>query len=144
MEHHLLWIIAGFVLVIAELLTGTFYLLVFGVGAFAGAGVAAAGGGYLAQAVGACIVVLAGVWLVRRWHGKRQPGSAKDNFLDLGQPVVLESWVDAELRTARVTYRGTTWDARVAAGSHAEPGATLIINGQDGSTLLVGAAPKSH
>ena len=144
MEPYLLWIIAGFVLVIIELLSGTFYLLVIGVGAFAGAVVAAAGGGFLAQAVGACAVALAGTWLVRRWHRARQPASAKDNFLDLGQPVVLESWVDANSGTARVNYRGTTWDARVAAGTRPEPGATLIINGQDGSTLLVGAASSPN
>ncbi len=144
MEPYLAWIIAGFALVIIELLTGTFYLLVIGVGAFAGAAVAWAGGGYLAQAVGACAVALVGTWFVNRWHRGRQPGSVKDNFLDLGQPVVLESWVDAASGTARVTYRGTTWDARVAAGARPEPGATLVINGQDGSTLLVGTAPASN
>lgn len=144
MEPYLAWIVAGFVLVIVELMTGTFYLLVIGVGAFAGAAVAWAGGGYLAQAIGACAVALAGTWIVNRWHRARQPGSAKDDFLDLGQPVVLEAWVDAGTRTARVRYRGTTWDARVAADAHAEPGMTLIINGQDGSTLLVGAAPSSN
>jgi membrane protein implicated in regulation of membrane protease activity len=143
MEPYLLWIVAGFILVIMELVTGTFYLLVIGVGAFAGAIVAAVGGGYLAQAIGACVVALAGTWFVNRWRRMRQPGSARDNFLDLGQPVVLESWVDAGSRTARVKYRGTTWDARVEAGAHAELGATLIINGQDGSTLLVGATPPS-
>lgn len=144
METYLAWIIAGFLLVIIELLTGTFYLLVIGVGAFAGAAVAWAGGGYLAQAVGACAVALAGTWLVNRWHRARTPGSAKDNFLDLGQAVVLESWVDAASGTARVKYRGTTWDARVAAGVRPEPGATLVIHGQDGSTLLVGTAPPSN
>ncbi len=34
MEMWLIWLIAGFVLVIAELVTGTFYLLVVGLGAF--------------------------------------------------------------------------------------------------------------
>jgi len=144
MEPYLLWIIAGFALVIVELVTGTFYLLVIGGGAFAGAAVAAAGGGYLLQAVGACAVALAGTWWVSRWHRTRRPGSAKDNFLDLGQAVVLESWIDKGTRTARVTYRGTTWDAKVASGSNPEPGTTLIITGQDGSTLLVGAAPPSN
>jgi membrane protein implicated in regulation of membrane protease activity len=144
MEPYLAWIVAGFALVIIELLTGTFYLLVIGVGAFAGAAVAWAGGGYFAQAVGACAVALVGTWLVNRWHRARGPGSTKDNFLDLGQPVVLESWVDAPSGTARVKYRGTTWDARVDAGTPAEPGATLVIHGQDGSTLLVGGAPPSN
>jgi membrane protein implicated in regulation of membrane protease activity len=144
MEPYLAWVIAGFALVIIELLTGTFYLLVIGVGAFAGAAVAWAGGGYLAQAVGACAVALVGTGLVNRWHKKRQPADPKDNFLDLGHSVVLESWVDRGLGLARVQYRGTTWDARVTAGAQAEPGATLIINGQDGSTLLVSAAPVSN
>ena len=74
MEPYLAWIVAGFVLVIVELLTGTFYLLVIGVGAFAGAAVAWAGGGYLAQAVGACAVALAGTWFVNRWHRTRAAG----------------------------------------------------------------------
>jgi len=145
MEPYVAWIVAGFLLVIVELLTGTFYLLVIGVGAFAGAAVAWAGGGYLAQAVGACAVALVGAALVRRWHATQQKDSgAKDNFLDLGQPVVFESWVDALSRTARVQYRGTSWDAKVAAGTHAEAGTTLIINGQDGSTLYVGAVPPAR
>jgi membrane protein implicated in regulation of membrane protease activity len=144
MEPYLLWIIAGFILVIVELVTGTFYLLVIGVGAFAGAAVAWAGGGYLSQAVGACAVALVGTWLVNRWHRAHRSSSVKDNFLDLGQPVVLESWVDAASGSARVKYRGTTWDARIAPGTRSEPGATLFINGQDGSTLLVGAAPPPN
>ena len=37
MELWLVWIVAGFALAIAELLSGTFYLLVIGLGAFAGA-----------------------------------------------------------------------------------------------------------
>lgn len=142
MDPALAWVIAGFALVIIELVTGTFYLLVIGIGAFAGAGVAWAGAGYLAQAVGACAVALVGTGLVRRWHRSQQSAGAKENLLDLGQPVVLEKWVDEGSRTARVTYRGTTWDARVAAGAHAGPGVTLVINGQEGSTLLVGAPPK--
>ena len=34
MEAHLIWVIAGIILVIVELLTGTFYLLVLGVAAW--------------------------------------------------------------------------------------------------------------
>ena len=120
METYLLWIVVGFVLVIVELLTGTFYLLVIGVGAFAGAAVSWAGGGFLAQAVGASAVALGGVWLVNRWHRANRRSSPKDDFLDLGQPVVLESWVDEQAGMARVKYRGTAWDARTAAG--ARPG----------------------
>lgn len=143
MEPYLAWIIAGFVLVIAELLTGTFYLLVIGGGAFAGALVAFAGGSYVVQAVGACVVALGGTWFVRRWHVASRRSPVKDNLLDLGQPVVFESWTDAAGGLARVRYRGASWDAKIAPGSTVEPGATLYVNGQDGNTLLVGAAPAT-
>jgi membrane protein implicated in regulation of membrane protease activity len=143
MEPHLAWIIAGFVLVIIELLTGTFYLLVIGVGAFAGAAVAWAGGGFLLQAVGACAVALAGTAWVRGWHARQKPRGVKDNLLDLGQPVVLESWVDAPSGRARVQYRGAAWDARFPGAERPGPGATLYITGQDGNTLLVGMAPPA-
>jgi membrane protein implicated in regulation of membrane protease activity len=143
MEPYLAWIIAGFLLLIIELLTGTFYLLVFGVGAFAGALVAWLGGPVLGQAIGACTVALVGSGLVRHWHKGHQRAGANDNLLDLGQPVVLEAWTNAAGGTARVRYRGASWDAKVADGSRPEAGATLYVTGQDGNTLLVGASPAS-
>jgi membrane protein implicated in regulation of membrane protease activity len=141
MEPYLAWIIIGFVLVIIELLTGTFYLLVFGMGAFAGAVIAWAGAGYFAQAVGACAVALAGAAWVRAWHAKQRKGGVEDNLLDRGQPVVLEAWVDQAAGRARVQYRGASWDARLAGAERPAPGATLYIVGQDGNAFLVGVAP---
>ncbi len=143
METYLLWIIAGFVLVIVELLTGTFYLLVIGLGAFAGALAAWLGGGVLGQAVAACAVALVGTALVRRWHATHRKDAENSNLLDLGQPVVLEQWTDAAGGLARVKYRGSTWDARVAGGERPDPGATLYIRGQEGHLLHVGAAPAA-
>ena len=142
MEPYLAWIVAGFVLLIVEVLTGTFYLLVIGVGAFAGAAVAFAGGGYFAQAVGACVVALAGAWLVRRWHASHRKEGGEDDLLDLGQPVILEEWLDAANGRARVNYRGASWDARHTGTQRPQPGATLYITGQDGNTLILGDAPS--
>jgi membrane protein implicated in regulation of membrane protease activity len=84
-----------------------------------------------------------GTGLVRRWHKTHQKAGVRDNLLDLGQPVVLESWTNTASGMARVKYRGASWDARVADGSRPEAGATLYVTGQDGSTLLVGASPAS-
>ena len=141
MEPWLAWIIAGFVLVIVELVSGTFYLLVIGVGAFAGALAAWAGAGHLVQAVAACVVALIGTALVHHWHtSRRKKESPTENMLDVGQSVVLENWRDAAEGLARVRYRGTTWDARVSADPKPDPGATLYIVGLEGSTLLV--APR--
>jgi membrane protein implicated in regulation of membrane protease activity len=142
MELWLLWVIAGFVLVIAELVSGTFYLLVVGVGAFAGAIVAWLGGNELVSAVIASAVALVGAFLVHSWHIRNRNSQPKtDNFLDRGQAVVLEGWVNEPARIARVKYRGAWWDARLKGESHPAPGSTLYIEAQDGNTLIVATAP---
>jgi membrane protein implicated in regulation of membrane protease activity len=143
METWLLWVVVGFVLVIAELLTGTFYLLVIGVGFFAAALCAWVGANLLVQALVGSAVAIAGGWLVHHWHEKnRQKDAGRSNLLDRGQPVVLEGWSNESAGIARVRYRGASWDARVA-GEGARPvaGTTLYIEGQEGSTLVVAAAP---
>ena len=66
MEHHLVWLIVAFGLVIVELLTGTFCLLVLGLAGFAGAAVAGVGLDFAWQALTAAIVAAAGVLWVHR------------------------------------------------------------------------------
>jgi membrane protein implicated in regulation of membrane protease activity len=142
-ELWLLWLIVGFALVIAELMTGTFYLLVIGVGAFVGAMVAWLGGNVMWQAVVGSAVALAGAWFVHHWHeAARNTDSGVSNFLDRGQPVVLEGWTNEPAGMARVRYRGASWEARVAEpASRPVPGATLYIHGQEGNTLVVSVQP---
>ena len=143
METWLLWVVVGFVLVIAELLTGTFYLLVIGVGFFAAAVCAWIGANFILQAVVGSAVAVAGGWLVHHWHeAQRLKDAGRSNLLDRGQPVVLEGWANESAGIARVRYRGASWDARVAnAGERPPTGATLYIEGQEGSTLVVAAVP---
>ena len=142
MEIWLIWVIVGFVLVIAELMTGTFYLLVLGVGAFVAALVDWAGGALLVQAIVGGIVAVGGSMLVHHWHGNRGPADGRANLLDRGQPVVLEGWSNESAGLARVKYRGTSWEARFSnADGRPPPGATLYIDGMEGNTLLVVAAP---
>ena len=110
----------GFLLIIAELLTGTFYLLVMGIGAFAGAAIAWGGGSFFLQAFGACAVALLGTGVVLYFTPKRA-ATASDNLLDQGSPVELESWVDASTGLARVKHRGASWEARVVSASRPAP-----------------------
>jgi membrane protein implicated in regulation of membrane protease activity len=145
MELWLIWLVVGFVLVIAELVSGTFYLLVLAAGAFAASLVDYAGGSLLVQAFVAGLVAVGGTLLVHHWHGARGPADARNNLLDLGQPVVLEGWSDEPAGIARVRYRGASWEARVASGApRPPPGATLYIDGMDGNTLVLVAAPPSR
>ncbi len=145
MELWLLWVIAGFVLVIAELVTGTFYLLVVGLGAFAAALAAWLGGNILVQAAVGCAVALAGAWFVHHWHAAQRDEEGHGNLLDRGQPVILEGWSNESAGLARVKYRGASWDARLAqADARPAPGTTLYIDAMDGSMLVVVAAPPGH
>jgi membrane protein implicated in regulation of membrane protease activity len=142
MEMWVLWVIVGLVLVIAELVTGTFYLLVLGVGAFAAALVHWAGGNALIQALAGGGVAIGGALVVHHWHESRNKADeGRANFLDRGQPVVLEGWANEAAGLARVKYRGASWDARVAASTKPVPGATLYIDSQEGQTLVVIESP---
>ena len=145
LETWLVWAVAGFVLVIAELVSGTFYLLVIGIGAFAGAVAAWVQAGFVVQALAAGVVAVVGAWIVHTWHARQPVSPQGSNFLDRGQAVVLEGWANETANIARVKYRGTTWEARIAQpGERPAPGTTLYIEGQDGNMLLVAAAPPAH
>ena len=135
MDMSLVWLIAGFLLVIVELATGTFYLLVLGIAAFAGAGVAWAGGAFLWQSIAAAAVAVAGVVWVHVYRKSITPERMRG--LDVGQPAVFESWVDRDAGHARVKYRDASWDAQVSGSPSGEPGEVLYITSVDGNTLKV-------
>jgi membrane protein implicated in regulation of membrane protease activity len=135
MESYLVWLIAGFVLVIAELVTGTFFLLVLGVAAFAGSVTAWFGLGFWVEASCAAVIAVGGVFWVRQQRKAMQrPDMAS---LDVGQAVTLESWVNREQGAARVKYRNTQWDAEVEGEREFEHGQVLFISAVDGNTLRV-------
>jgi len=135
MDISLTWLIAGFILIIVELMTGTFYLLVLGIAALVGAGVGYASGALVWQAVGAAVIAVAGVVWVHRYKQTLSP--TRMQGLDFGQPAAFDSWVNKGAGHARVKYRDTLWDAQVADGASGEPGEILYITSVDGSTLKV-------
>jgi membrane protein implicated in regulation of membrane protease activity len=142
METWLLWVVVGFGLVIAELLTGTFYLLVIAVGFFAAAVSAWLDANFIVQAIVGSVIAIGGAWLVHHWHeAQRSKDGGKSNLLDRGQAVVLEGWTNESAGIARVRYRGASWDARLAPGAEKpDMGTTLYIEGQEGSMLVIAAS----
>lgn len=140
MDAYLLWAVAGIVLIIVEMLTGTFYLLVLGIGALAAAGAAWLGYSFWVQAVLTATVAVAGVILLKRFRGAAQP--ARGQGLDIGQTVILDSWISEADGLARVTYRNAQWEARVT-GERTPGGKVFYIHAMDGSTLSVSAV-KPH
>lgn len=140
MDAYLLWAVIGIVLIIVEMLTGTFYLLVLGVAALAAAAAAYLGQSLWVQAVITAAVAVVGVILIKRFRGTGR--LAADRGLDIGQTVVLDSWISEADGLARVTYRNAQWEARVT-GERVPGGKVFYIHAMDGSTLSVSAA-KPH
>jgi membrane protein implicated in regulation of membrane protease activity len=133
-----LWWLAAGVLVAAELATGTFYLLMVGLGCAAGALAAHAGLGGTAQMV---VAALVGVGATTAWYLKRrlappaEPAqSNRDVSLDIGQHVNVTQW--AADGSARVPYRGASWAVRHAGSGTPQPGEHVIV-ALSGSELQV-------
>ncbi|MEI6738204.1 MAG: NfeD family protein [Pseudomonadota bacterium] len=136
MAAYLLWAISGFILIIAELLTGTFYLLVLGFAALVGALVAFLGGDFWLQVILAVAAALIGTYLVNRWWQSHPKDSAGEDSLDVGQAVVFERWVNEASGMARVKYRGASWDAKIEGSANAS---VLTIKAVTQGVLLVSA-----
>ena len=135
MTDYAFWWILATVLIGAELVTGTFYLLAVGI-AFAFGGIAAfAGASTPLQGLTAGVLAVIGTMIAHHWRVRRgepapQPG------LDIGERVRVESWhADG---TARVDYRGTQWDA-VLATEQTPRRHTMYIVATRGSTLVLAA-----
>ncbi len=137
MEMYLLWAVTGIVLIIIEMLTGTFYLLVLGIAALAAAAAAYLGQSFWVQAVTVAAVSVVGVILIKRFRGTDQP--AAEQGLDIGQAVTLEVWISEPDGLARVKYRNAQWEAQVS-GDRTPGGKVFYIHSVDGNTLHVSAA----
>jgi membrane protein implicated in regulation of membrane protease activity len=137
MQPAIAWFVAGLVLVVVELMTGTFYLLILGIAALIGSLVAFLDQPAWMQALVAAIAAIVGGVLVHRYHRQANASSPKDHSNDIGETVTIESWVSEPLRLARVKYRGTTWDAEVVGTEGIEPGALLYVVATEGSRLKV-------
>jgi membrane protein implicated in regulation of membrane protease activity len=121
------WVAAG-IAVAAELATGTFYLLMVGLGLIAGAVASHLGFGLTVQIVAAALVG-SGATALWHWHRAKQPRSAParenhDVNLDIGERVNVGAWNPDG--TARVQYRGSQWTARRAPGAAAVLGAHRV------------------
>ena len=137
------WVLAG-VAVAAELATGTFYLLMLALGMAAGAIAAHLG---LSGSLQIATDAIVGGGATALWHLQRMkhPRSApaaenRDVNLDIGERVKVHAW--GADRTARVSYRGSTWTARLQPDAPAQPG-EHVVKAVEGNWLVL-APLSSH
>ncbi len=136
------WVLAG-AAVAAELATGTFYLLMLALGMAAGAVAAHLGVTVSGQIV---VAALVGSGTTALWHWRRmkQPKSRpaaenRDVNLDVGERVTVAAW--GADRTARVSYRGSMWTARLQPEATAQPG-EHVVKAVEGNWLVLAPASR--
>ncbi|SRR6266511_1111386 len=133
MDAYWVWWILAAMMIGAELLTGTYYLFALGFAMVLGGFAAFAGADMpmqftIAAVLGVLLTALAHQWRLRRATPPLQPP------LDVGQPVQVRQWRDDG--TLRVAYRGSEWDAELAAPDVARAD-TLFIVAMRGSVLVL-------
>ena len=135
------WVLAGITIAV-ELSSGTFYLLMLALGFAAGAIASHLGFGVPWQIASAGIIG-GGATALLHWRRARDPtvfpaASNRDVNLDIGVRVNVVEW-SAE-RTARVDYRGSVWEARLAPGAAAGAG-PHVVSAVEGNWLVLEPAP---
>jgi membrane protein implicated in regulation of membrane protease activity len=132
------WFAAAGVVVILELFTGTFYLLMIAIGLAFGGAAAWLGMAAPVQTIVAAVVGVVATGLLHRSRfGRKAPDAeaARDPNvnIDIGQRIMVDAWSGGK---ARVMYRGAPWDVELGPGAVAEAGSFTIVEVQ-GSRLIV-------
>ncbi|MEI5997760.1 NfeD family protein [Paraburkholderia bengalensis] len=138
----LLWWIGAGVLVVLELIHGTFYLLMVALGFVAAALARLAGADLTLQFGIAAVVALAAVLVLRKSRfGRKTRTRAEaarnpDVNLDIGSTLVVPAWHAGHARTS---YRGATWDVELSPGEP-EDANVYEITALRGNCLVVVAS----
>lgn len=146
MANPTFWWVAAGVVVIAELASGTFYLLMIAVGLVAAAIASHLGLGVATQLIVGAVV---GVVATASWHSYRTrrlggidvppTRENRDVNLDIGERVKVDAW--GHDRTARVFYRGSAWTARLAPGASPLAGEHVVSAVEGNWLVLTPAVP---
>ncbi|MGQ0716208.1 MAG: NfeD family protein [Pseudonocardiales bacterium] len=136
------WLVAGFLLIVAEVLSTDFVLIMLGAAALVAAGSAALGGSIWVQVAafgGAslALITIARPALKRRLHTDQVRTNAEAL---VGDKAVVVSTVDA--KGGKVKLRGALWSARAFDETEVlEPGRVVTVMNISGATAVVLGEP---
>lgn len=135
MQGYIGWFLLAFALLGLEMLSGTFYMIVFSIAAAAAGIIAYFHFGITVQLSVATLVGVVGTRLLRAWKAANiRPSTAAERNFDIGQAVQVETWRDDG--SLRVQYRGSQWDAELES-SDMPRDVPLYIKDQRGSVLIL-------
>lgn len=136
MNTSLLWLIAGIILLIAEMTTGTIVLIFISIGCFVAAAVSILAPELLALQFIVCAVVsLVGTFALRK-PLQRRLVKTTNMQPDIGKEIVVDSNIEPHKRS-RISYQGTTWEASNVGTESIATGDHVTIVGVDGNILLI-------
>jgi membrane protein implicated in regulation of membrane protease activity len=135
-EVHTIWIVAGLILLVGEMLTGGFFLIFIALGCFISAVTALLGGAIFLQALVCSMVAVLGMVTLRRPIQQRLLKRNMGFSLDVGKEITCEQAVAPQAQT-RIHYQSTSWLATNAGTQQLQPGDRAVIIGIDGNTLLI-------
>jgi len=147
MDNWMIWLIAAGIVVIFEIFTGSFYLLMISIGLASGAAAAWYGADVTIQLIVAAVVGAIATYALRRSKlgSPQKTDVARDPnvLLDIGNTIVVSEWIinGSGKSNARVMYRGAMWDVDLEPGAESRPG-TFRIEEIRGSRLIVANAPE--
>ena len=130
------WLIAGLVLLVAEMLTGGFFLMFIAIGAFAAALTASFGGVFAAQAIIGSAVTIVGLLVLRKPIQKKLRETSASVKNDIGKEILVDQVIMPH-KQGRITYQGTTWQTTNIGHEPIMVNDHALIVGLDGNILLI-------
>ena len=135
LESSTLWILAGMVLIIGEMLSAGFFLLFIALGCFAAAFAASVDSTHIVQGLTCAAVSVGGIFLLRKPIQKRLLQNIKLDA-DIGKEIHIDQEMPPHQQT-RITYQGTSWLATNLDSEMIKQGDRVVIVGIDGNILLI-------
>lgn len=141
MNPWMMWAVIAGLVVILELFTGTFYLLMISVGLAAGAIAAVFTLSTSSQMIIAALVGSLATLALHNskygWKGNKNAAHDPNVNMDIGQTLQVQDWQEQGngKYTARAMYRGAMWDVELQ-HSAGYPG-MYVIDEVQGSRLIV-------
>jgi membrane protein implicated in regulation of membrane protease activity len=136
----LIWLAVAVVLVVAEIMTASFFLLWFGIGAAVASAIAYFSPDSSAWQLGAFVVVSGALFAISRpiaekFTKDQPPGIGADRFV--GQTGVVLEEIDNVKNTGRVRTAREEWRADSASGDVIPEGERVNVIRLDGTHLVV-------
>ncbi len=133
MPQYVYWFLLALGMLMVEMATGTFYMLVLSIALAVGGLAALLGLNESLQLMLSAAAGITGIIFMRRAKAAHPAAASGQNF-DIGQPVHGIAW--REDGTARVHFRGAEWDAEPESPDTPRM-ATMYVKDMRGSTLIL-------